>query len=177
MESEDDLMRPRPLRPYQPGNIRLNLPESALKATLALLQRAGARESGLFWYGPKDQAGNGRVAYVAAPRQLMTWGNYHVPADALSEVVRGLDEGWSPLAQVHSHPGLRIEHSRYDDRMASTRKALSLVFPSYGRPRDPFPAGVGVHEFQHDYWHLLDAVNAARRVVLCDGNIKVDDFR
>jgi len=177
MESEDELMRPRPSRPYQPSNLRLRLPESALRATLALLQRAGARESGLFWYGHRDDSGNGRVAYVAAPRQLMTWGNYHVPPDALSEVVRGLNDGWSPLAQVHSHPGPRVEHSRYDDRMVSTRKALSLVFPSYGRVTSAFPTGIGVHEFQNDYWHLLDAQNASRRVVLCGGDVKVDDFR
>lgn len=177
MDSEDELMRPPPLRPYMLVQARLDLPQSALQATLALLQRAGARESGLFWYGPKDSVGNGQVSYVVAPRQTMTWGNYHVPAEALSEIVRGLDDGWSPLAQVHSHPGPRVEHSLYDDRMVSTRRALSLVFPSYGRSRESFPTGVGVHEFQNDYWYLLETADAARRVVLCAGNVKVDDFR
>src|SRR5205085_7741637 len=117
-------------------------------------------------YGPKDAAGNGRVTYIAAPRQHMAPRNYHVPSDALSELVRGLAENWVPLAQVHSHPGVNVEHSNYDDRMLSTRKALSLVFPFYGHPDDRFPRGIGIHEFQIDYWHLLDAGNAARRVII-----------
>jgi hypothetical protein len=177
VENEDESCRPAPLRPYQPGSDRLRLPASALTATLSLLQRAGRRESGLFWYGTKDAVGNARVAYVVAPRQRMTWGNYLVSAEALAEVVHRLPDDWKPLAQVHSHPGLRIEHSIYDDRMASSRRALSLVFPCYGDLREKFPGTVGVHEFQNDYWYLLDAENAARRVTVCDGDVKVDDLR
>ena len=79
---------------------------------------------------------------------------------------------------MHSHPGLSVEHSTYDDRMASSRRALSLVFPCYGRcPNAAFPTGVGVHEWQSDYWHLLDLERARRRVVVVDGGVKVEDFR
>lgn len=35
--------------------------------------------------------------------------------------------------------------------------------------------GVGVHEWQSDYWHLLDLECATRRVV--DGAVRVEDFR
>ncbi|HZV07006.1 MAG TPA: Mov34/MPN/PAD-1 family protein [Gemmataceae bacterium] len=177
MESEEDLSRPPPSRPYQPGSATLRVPAQALSATLALLQRAGRRESGLFWYGPRDASGNGEVAYVVAPRQRMTWGNYHVSADALAEIVHRLPDGWKPLAQVHSHPGLRVEHSNYDDRIASSRKALSLVFPSYGHANHGFPSGIGIHEWQSDYWHLLDPSEAAKRVVIGVGSVRVDDLR
>jgi hypothetical protein len=178
MEDEDDLLRPRPLYPYRPVDLQLRVPIGALTATLELLYRAGRRESGVFWYGPRDHAGNGDVAYVVAPRQRMSWGNYAVSGEALAEVVNRLHDGWKPLAQVHSHPGLRVEHSNYDDRMASSRRALSLVFPSYGRPAgEPFPAGVGVHEWQDDYWHLLDPDFAERRVILVDGTAQVEDMR
>jgi hypothetical protein len=177
MDDEDDLFRPPPPCPYQPGAAQLHVPMTALTATLTLLQRAGRRESGVFWYGARQPDGSGQVAYVVAPRQRMSWGNYHVPAAALAEVVHRLPEGWKPLAQVHSHPGVRVEHSNYDDRMASSRKALSLVFPFYGRLSSAFSAGVGVHEWQADYWHLLAPDIASQRVVLTDGEVRVEDFR
>lgn len=88
-----------------------------------------------------------------------------------------LPDDWKPLAQIHSHPGIRVEHSNYDDRMMSSRRALSLVFPAYGHPRSSFPHGVGVHEWQNEYWHLLDEAKAKRRVIVADGNVKIEDFR
>lgn len=177
MDSEDDLFRLPPPCPYEPVDLRLSVPNRALAATIALLRRADHRESGLLWYGPRDASGNGTVAYVVAPRQRMTWGNYTIPADALAEVVHHLSDDWKPLAQVHSHPGRRVEHSSYDDRMVSSRRALSLVFPSYGRSDEPFPLGVGIHEWQNDYWHLVDSTSAERRVVVIDGAVRVEDMR
>lgn len=177
MDTEDDLLRPPPVEPYRTGDLQLRVPADALKATIGLLRKAGRRESGLFWYGPRDTAGNGSVAYVVAPRQRMTWGNYAVSAEALAEIVHRLPDGWKPLAQVHSHPGQGVEHSNYDDRMVSSRRALSLVFPSYGRCTAPFPIGIGVHEWQNDYWHLLDVTTAQNRVVLIGGTVRVEDLR
>lgn len=176
-EAEDELRRPPPQTAYRPVRPQLQVPGDALKATLTLLQRADGRESGVFWYGKRDAGGSGMVAYVVAPRQRMSWGNYHVPPDALAEVVHRLPAGWKPLAQLHSHPGLGVEHSRYDDRMASSRRALSLVFPFHGRLHSTFPLGVGVHEWQDDYWHLLSLEQATRRVVLCDGSVTAGDLR
>lgn len=177
LENEDELRRPLPPQPYRPVVQCLRIPVGALRATLQLLQKAGRRESGLFWYGIRDAAGNGVVHYVVAPQQTMTWGNYHIASDALSAVVHKLPDDWRPLAQVHSHPSLRVEHSNYDDRMASSRKSLSLVFPAYGKWNASFPQGVGIHEWQNDYWHLLDDHAASRRVETVNGDVKVDDFR
>jgi hypothetical protein len=177
MDSEDDLLRPLPLSLYRPVDLQLRVSPDALTATLDLLRRAGNRESGLFWYGPRDPVGNGTVAYVVAPRQRMSWGNYHVSAQDLGEVVYRLPDNWKPLAQVHSHPGFRVEHSNYDDSMVSSHRVLSLVFPSYGRGVEPFPNGVGVHEWQDDYWHLLDLASVRRRIVLIDGTVRAEDLR
>ena len=86
----------------------------------------------------------------------MSRGNYEITAEWLAEVVRALPDTWRPLAQVHSHPGRWVEHSRYDDKMAMSRRALSLVIPFYGRyDAASCPAGVGVHECQDGYWHQL----------------------
>ena len=177
VDSEDELGRPPPPRPYIAADLQLQVPSGAIEATRSLLQRAGRRESGLFWYGCRDNRGNGTVAYVVAPRQRMSWGNYHISPEALAEVVQRLPAGWRPLAQVHSHPGVRVEHSNYDDQMASSRRALSLVFPLYGRGDTAFPSGVGVHECQNDYWHLLNAEQASRRIVVFEAAVKSEDLR
>lgn len=178
METEDYFFRPEPPYRYEPVEIRLRIPREALDATFTLLRRAGRRECGVFWYGPKDGAGNGTVAYVVAPRQEMSWGNYHIAPEDLARVVHGLEDGWKALAQIHSHPGTRVEHSNYDDRMVSSTRLLSLVFPRYGRSKsDPFPAGIGVHEWQNDYWYLLDFAEAQSRIIVVDGAVRVEDFR
>ncbi len=177
MDSEDDFFRPSPLSLYRPSGLQLRVPSDAVTATLSLLCQAGSRESGLFWYGSRDASGHGTVTYVVAPRQRMSWGNYHISAQDLGEVVHRLPDDWKPLAQVHSHPGVRVEHSNYDDHMVSSHRVLSVVFPSYGRGVEPFPVGVGVHEWQDDYWHLLDFTSAQCRIVLIDGTVRVEDFR
>jgi len=114
---------------------------------------------------------------VVSPRQQMRWGNYHVSAEALAEVVHRVPEGWKPLAQVHSHPGKWVEHSSYDDEMVSSHRILSLVFPSYGRKTRGFLHGVGVHEWQNGYWHRLDPDSAKKRICPSDGEVRVEDMR
>jgi hypothetical protein len=179
MDDEGLLGRPPAPTPYVPGGKTLVLPNSALRATVTLLQRAGARESGAFWYGPRDAAGSGTVKAVIAPRQAMARGNYHVSPAAMSAMVDLLPDGsWKPLAQVHSHPGAGVEHSRYDDAMVASTRALSIVFPFYGRWSGPWPHGIGMHEHQNDYWHLLSAAHAAHRVQLAaDADILMEDLR
>jgi hypothetical protein len=177
MDGEDNLRRPPPPRPYRSSAATLSVPASAIEATIRLLMRAGARESGIFWYGARDPVGNTTVAYVTAPRQRMSRGNYEVSPAALAEIVETLADPWKPVAQVHSHPGRGVEHSNYDDKMASSRRALSVVFPFYGALNQPFPAGCGVHEFQDGYWHLLDDHLAKQRIVVTAGQVDVRDFR
>jgi hypothetical protein len=165
MKAEDTLWRPPAPTAYVPAATVLTLPTSALRATVTLLQHAGARESGVFWYGQRDAAGNATVRAVIAPQQAMSWGNYHASPEAMSAMVGMLpDADWKPLGQIHSHPGGSVEHSRYDDEMVASTRALSIVFPFYGRWVGPWPVGIGVHEHQSDYWHLLSADQATHRV-------------
>lgn len=176
-ETEYSLIREPAPCPYELTSMRLRIPDDGIRATLQLLRLAGRRESGLFWYGERDEQGNGTVSYIVAPRQHMTWGNYYIPPDAMGEVVSRLEECWKPLAQIHSHPGARVEHSRYDDEMTSIKRALSLVFPYYGRRLSKFPNAVGVHEWQNSYWHLLNAEQAAIRIINTDGVVRTEDLR
>lgn len=178
MDDEELLPRPPPATLYRLGTAVLRLPPEAVHGTHALLQRANARESGALWYGPRTADGSGEVRLVVAPRQQMSRFNYHIEAEAVAAIVRQLPADWRPLAQVHSHPSQWVEHSRYDDRMAMSKRALSIVFPFFGRGLpEPFPAAIGIHEFQDGYWHLLDRVAAKARVAVAPGPVQVADLR
>ncbi|MEA2908972.1 MAG: hypothetical protein QOJ15_1053 [Bradyrhizobium sp.] len=179
MDDEALLRRPPAPQPYAPHDIVLSVPTSAVQTTLSLLQRAGPRESGVFWYGPRDATGRGLVQAVIAPHQAMSRGNYHVSAAAMSAMVGLLtEESWKPLAQIHSHPGSGVEHSRYDDKMIASTRAVSIVFPFYGRWTGPWPHGIGIHECQNDYWHLLGPDHGAHRVQLTpEPHIMTEDLR
>jgi hypothetical protein len=168
--------RDPPPAPYVPGAAKLFAPRSAVAATFRLLVAAGSLESCVFWYGTRDGA-DGTVTAVRAPRQRSTRFNYHVDEAALSGMAMTIPDELRPLAQVHSHPGYDVEHSRYDDEMTMSRRALSLVFPHYGRLAAAWPQGIGVHEWQQGYWHLLAPDVAARRVELIDGQVSVEDLR
>jgi hypothetical protein len=172
----DEGWRPAPLVPYVFTAGKLRVPHRALAATYGLLAASGALESCVFWYGIRDGQ-NGVVTAVRAPAQRSARFNYHIDEAALSRMAATLGDDLRPLAQVHSHPGRHVEHSLYDDQMASSRRALSLVFPLYGRNAAAGLDGIGVHEWQHGYWHLLDPAIAASRVVLVDGPVSVEDLR
>lgn len=169
-DAEEGEFRPKPVTPYRLGTERLHVPRRALDLTLEFLSSAEHLESCCFWYGSRtDEANGGSVTAVVVPRQRRTWGNYHVTADAMQRIhQRVAPGGLRNLAQVHSHPGVFVEHSVYDDKMANSRRALSLVIPSYGHWSAAWPSGIGVHEFQDDYWHRLTDHDAGHRVVLTE---------
>lgn len=182
-DSDESLMwRPPPPSPYVPTDAVLIVPIAVLNLTLRLFHAyALCRvESSCFWYGTRDDAGNGRVAAVAMPRQYNHWGHYRVEADSVAAMAGSTrPHGWKNLSQVHTHPGAGIEHSRYDDAHANSRRALSVVFPRYGLWQGNWPDGVGVHEFQDEYWHLLAPAEAAGRVLIdpADRTAKLVDTR
>lgn len=182
IESSDEsgIWRDPPSRPHHPTAERLEVPLVALRASLRICQAAGGRETGLFWYGRRDDTADvARVHAVVVPRQRQAWGNYSIAAAAMREVHERVEPfELRNLAQVHSHPGAFVEHSRYDDAMANSRRALSIVLPYYGRWNDQWPRGIGVHEFQDNYWYLLSDGTAASRVVLVeDPEVKLIDCR
>lgn len=160
--------RLRPPFPYTETGLVLAIGVSCIEATLKLMQRCGRRESCVFWFGDRTETG-GLVRAVVAPKQRMSWGNFDVSRAAMVEMADRVDgHGWRPLAQTHSHPGTNVEHSWYDDEMIASKRALSIVFPHYGKGARAWPSGVGIHEWQDGYWHLLAADVAARRVAVVD---------
>lgn len=184
--SKEDLAEASIWRPAPPGAYRLpaailTLRKNAMDYTRAVFRETAARrlEACCFWYGFRSAEGGGEVVAVVVPRQRNNWGNYSVSAPAIGEMATATrHRGWVNLAQVHTHPGREIEHSRYDDDQANSRRALSVVLPFYGKWQRTWPAGVGVHEFQDDYWHLLSENDAASRVIVADiGDAELLDLR
>lgn len=169
-EEDSSEWRPKPREPYRRPQAVLWLPERGLEATISALRQYRRLEAACFWYGMRDGADNGFVKAVIAPLQLNRWGNYHIPGASISAVSAATrSHGWLCLAQVHSHPGSFVEHSRYDDENASSQRIMSVVIPRYGRWRGRWPKGVGVHECQKGYWHQLSDGDAALRIQLEPG--------
>jgi len=166
LDDEDSFeWRRKPTEPYRRPRAVLWLPKQALDVTISTLRKYRHLEAACFWYGLRDEAENEFVKAVIAPFQLNRWGSYHIPSTSISAISAATrTRGWVCLAQVHSHPGAFVEHSRYDDENAGSQRILSVVIPKYGRWRRRWPNGVGVHECQNAYWHKLSDSDAALRI-------------
>jgi len=94
--------------------------------------------------------------------------------DAVAAAQRaGRKLGLALLAQLHSHPDDRIEHSEGDDDLVLMpfEGMLSIVAPWYGRVGLRPLAGLGVHQFQDGRWVLADPAGVAERLRLLPAEI------
>jgi hypothetical protein len=179
MKDEALLWRPRPPSRYVPTGKVLTVPAQTLARTAAVLRAAGLVESACLWLGTLDEDGNGLVKALVVPTQVNRPGNYSVPGEAMQKVADlARRQAWTVVGAIHSHPGKGVEHSRYDDEMTPSRRAVSLVVPRYGHWTDLWPRGLGVHEYFEKYWHLLPEEYARLRVVLSDApEVQTFDLR
>lgn len=170
-----------PPRPYAPGGKTMMLPAQLPGAVAARLgPGAGERaEGGGLLYGRRGvDSGPDMVIAFVLPPQIRNARNYRVPREGIAAASAATRErGWVALGQIHTHPGVNVEHSWFDDRNAISSKALSLVAPRYGADESAWLEGVGVHEFQLDWWHLLEPAQASARVQLGDMPLTVLDLR
>ena len=165
-------------------NRRLVVPADAVRLTSDALRSMRNMESCCFWFGTRPENGLEMVEGIVIPQQNNNRGHYHVTVDAMIKVGNvARERGWKNLAQVHSHPGKGVGHSGYDDEMANSRRALSLVFPNYGvlpgawRFRGwlwriltkPFPTEIGVHRYAGGRWRFLEPSEIAGCVDIVAG--------
>ena len=163
----------------------LAVPADAIRMTSAFLRSVKGMESCCFWLGKREPSGAATVEAIIVPRQQNHPGHYHVDAAAMlcvADVAR--PRRWTNLAQVHSHPGAGVRHSGYDDEMANSRRALSLIYPHYGSVTrmwtfrgwlwglwpSPFPREVGVHAFIQSRWTLIDQPDLDKALRLISGS-------
>lgn len=109
---------------------------SVLRQTLAYLQASGQRghEGVVLWLGAKTTP-VAKVVQAYEPLHNSAEDFFHIPPEGMDRLLGLLGkEGWSVLAQVHTHPGEAF-HSRADDKWALVRhlNALSLVLPYFAR--------------------------------------------
>lgn len=147
---------------------KLYVPQQVWETTLGLLKPyAEARvEAGCYWYGLRAASRDGAVVLVGIPRQTARPRNFDVSPDdlaALSETVSTL--GLACLAQVHTHPGIDVAHSCWDDSHAVSIKALSVVLPEYGGVPVTWKS-IGVHRYEDGRWRRLSEREAMDAVVI-----------
>lgn len=179
MKDDSIPWRPAPPSPYRATGRRTVASTSALQLTRDLLRAVGQLEAACLWLGQFDSHGNALVEGLVVPRQTNRPRNYSIAANAMHAVAAvARPNRWTLLAAIHSHPGSSVEHSEYDDHMAPSRSALSLVFSHYGHAEGPWPMGVGVHEYIGDYWHLLPTPDAESRISFENGiGVQLFDLR
>lgn len=179
MKDDSIPWRPAPPSPYRATGRRTVASTRALRLTGELLRAVGPLEAACLWLGRFDPHGDAVVEGLVVPKQANRPRNYSISANAMQEVAAvARPNKWTLVASVHSHPGSSVEHSEYDDRMAPSRSALSLVFSHYGHQEGPWPIGIGVHEYIDNYWHLLPAPAAESRISFADGiGIELLDLR
>jgi hypothetical protein len=169
MNDETMLWRPRPPSRYVPTGKVLTVSAQTLARTAEVLRAAGTVESACLWLGSLDDDANGVVSAMVMPMQINQPFNYSVPGEAMLKVAElARARAWTVVGAIHSHPGIGVEHSRYDDEMTPSRRAVSIVMPRYGQWTGPWPRGLGVHEYFEKYWHLLSDGHARQRVVLSE---------
>jgi hypothetical protein len=163
----------------------LTVSPDTIRMTSALLYSMRNMEACCFWFGARpSSSGAASVSGILIPRQLSNRGHYHVEASAMIEVANlARARGWKNLAQVHSHPCTEVTHSGYDDEMANSRRALSLVFPDYGymlgmwRFRSwlcriwpvALPDEIGVNAFLDGKWRRLNRAAACAALSVAAG--------
>jgi hypothetical protein len=162
----------------------LMIPADAVRLTSAMLRSMTGMEACCFWFGRRQQIGSATVEAIVVPRQQNHQGHYHVTPEAMLEVANvARPHEWKNLAQIHSHPGAMVKHSGYDDEMANSRRALSIIYPTYGTvpgiwrfrgwlwslwPK-AFPHEIGVHAFINDRWAFISQVQIGTALQLTSG--------
>ncbi len=171
----------------------LSVPVDTIRLPAKILESMRAMEACCFWFGNRSDTMVGSVEAIVIPQQENQRGHYHVTPEAMLRVAAAVRRfAWKNLAQIHSHPGPGARHSGYDDEMANSRRALSLVFPDYGYlpsvwrfrgwlwrfwPK-PLPSAIGVHAFMEGQWKYLSDHEATTRITLTGGKpVRLLDLR
>jgi hypothetical protein len=170
---------------HQPSGIgsrfdTLWVPRWLLDRTWSLLRQDGLKgvESTVLWGGRRF--GNDAVAMaVLCPTGgdvSFSRGLVRVGPDTTAEMGRWLRaEGLRGLAQVHTHPGSWIDHSRTDDDspIVSSDGFVSLVWPNYASLPVREITELGVHRLVDGQWHRYRGDRATQLVRVIESEASI----
>ncbi|MCX6344911.1 MAG: hypothetical protein NT018_07535 [Armatimonadetes bacterium] len=170
-------------RVYQvnPLDQRLVISSTIINETLELLcsyrDKLGAHEGVVYWAG-LFVPGCTVVVCVIAPEAITTAGSFTIGpqanARAISAAVR---HGWRIVAQVHSHPSSKVDHSIGDDQEAFLPYPgyLSIVVPDYAMIPASSVAKWGFHAYCASGFQRLSSSSLQQQLlVIPDGPTNID---
>ena len=114
--------------------------------------------------GVRTPAGDGVVTTVTVPHAEQSAGHFTVAAHEMSRAGAHLrTNGLVRLAQVHTHPGSDVRHSKTDDARAYSQRngAVSIVL-AWHASGDPWPTDGAVHVREDDGWRRLEPSEASK---------------
>jgi proteasome lid subunit RPN8/RPN11 len=127
--------------------------EDVIRLTGRLLRqsrRGRQRHEGIVYWAGRDTGTDVIITTCIAPRAVTDRGSFRVSAEANARAVMAMNDlHLVLLAQIHSHPGVLVDHSKGDNAGAFMpfEKYLSIIVPDYAR-EDPWPlTKCGVHRF------------------------------
>jgi proteasome lid subunit RPN8/RPN11 len=150
-----------------------------LLRTGEILRKSGtsdeAHEGVTYWAGHRAH-NESFVTTVIAPFATTTSGSFVTSSASNAHVIAYLAKaGLELLAQVHSHPGRFVGHSRGDDERALMpyEGFLSIVVPDYAR-RGLMPLSTcGVHIFQAGTFRRMNETEIARCFHVVDETVNL----
>jgi hypothetical protein len=132
-----------------------------LPTTIQALQQSrdekSAHEGIVYWAG-KATNSVWIITTSIAPKAETTWGSFATSAASNAKVITFLaTNGLELLAQVHSHPGSRVDHSDGDDHGALMpyENYLSLIVPNYAKDGILPLTRCGIHRFNNGQFKRL----------------------
>ena len=159
-----------------PSNRRLLVQRSLLEKTHRVFFDYWLKgfEGVAYWHGMENDRGATDIALaLVVPESKNTLGNFEVTTEETTRMGHLMaKKGLVCLAQVHTHPGMLLSQSKYDEQHALSRRDgfLSLIVPEYGNVSLYDLENVSVHESWAGSWVSLDKIAKGKRVQI------VDDF-
>jgi hypothetical protein len=156
------------------------VPRWILDRTWTLLRQDGLKgvESTVLWGGRRFD-GDAVVMAILSPTGAdvsFSRGLVRVGPDTTAEMGRWLrSQGLRGLAQVHTHPGSWIDHSRTDDDfpIVSSEGFISIVWPRYATLPARDVSDLGVHRLLGGRWRRYYGDEAATLIRVVESEAAV----
>lgn len=159
------------------------IPNAAIKRTEAVLQEYGNHEDpheGLVYWGGTIDNATIRVTAVFAPETDSSYGRVSTSYSTNSQYVTYLDnKRIIHIGQVHSHPGMSINHSEGDDQWTAfkSKGLISIVVPQFCKYGILPIQQCGVHRYENGQFIKLNSTYVKKHITITREPIDFMDVR